>query len=200
MKKTLLIATRNQKKQKELQELLTGSGWNVVTLRDYPDSPDVEETGSTFLANAELKAVAASKHTGLLALADDSGLAVDALDGRPGIYSARYAKGEDSTDEENLQKVLDDMKGVPAEKRTARFVCAAVLAQGDQVVFSTEQCVNGFLTDAPSGAGGFGYDPIFYYPPFGKTFAEVPIEEKHSVSHRGQALADVIAILTTYSV
>ncbi|MDP8246410.1 MAG: XTP/dITP diphosphatase [Candidatus Hinthialibacter antarcticus] len=200
MSNTLLIATRNHKKQKELQSLLSGLGWDVVTLRDYPDSPDVEETGDTFLANAELKAVAASQHTGLLTLADDSGLAVDALDGRPGIYSARYANGEDSTDEENLQKVLDDIKGVPAEKRTARFVCAAVLAQGDQVVFSTEQCVEGFLTDAPSGEGGFGYDPIFYYPPFGKTFAEVPIEEKHAVSHRGQALAELIVFFETYSV
>ncbi|MBZ0257165.1 XTP/dITP diphosphatase [bacterium] len=198
MSKTLLIATRNQKKQKELRELLADIGWNVVTLRDFPDSPDVEETGETFLANAELKAVAASEHSGLLTLADDSGLAVDALDGRPGIYSARYANGEDSTDKENLQKVLDDMQGVPVEKRTARFVCAAVLAQGEKVVFSTEQCVEGFLTDAPGGDGGFGYDPIFYYPPFGKTFAEVPIEQKHSVSHRGQALADVKAFLKTY--
>lgn len=198
MSKTLLIATRNQKKQKELQELLSEIGWNVVTLCDYPDSPDVEENGETFLANAELKAVAASQHTGLLTLADDSGLAVDALDGRPGIYSARYAKGEASTDEENLQKVLDEMQGVPVERRMARFVCAAVLAQGEKVVFSTEQNVEGFLTESPGGDGGFGYDPIFYYPPFGKTFAEVPIEEKHSVSHRGQALAEVKAFLKSY--
>ncbi len=200
MTNTILLATRNPKKQSELEELLSGLGWNVVTLRDFPDSPEVEETGKTFVENAILKAVAASTHSGLLALADDSGLAVDALDGGPGIYSARYAKGEDSTDEENLQKVLDELEGVPAEKRSGRFVCAAVLAQGDEVMFATEQCVEGFIADSPSGEGGFGYDPIFFYPPFGKTFAEVPIEEKHAVSHRGQALAEVKIFFETYSV
>lgn len=197
MDHTLLIATRNAKKQRELEELLAPLGWMVKTLNDFPDSPDVVEDGDTFMANAEKKAIAASLHSGLLTLADDSGLAVDALDGRPGVYSARYARGEDSTDEENLHKVLEEMTGVSDEKRTARFVCAAALANGSEIVFGTEQAVEGVLTNEPKGNGGFGYDPIFFYPPFGRTFAESPIEDKHSVSHRGQALARVIEYLKT---
>lgn len=194
-KKNLLIATRNAKKQRELQDLLAEAGWTVVTLREFPDCPEVEEDGVTFLENAQKKAVFASKYTGLITLADDSGLAVDALNGAPGVFSARYARGEDSTDEENLQKVLREMKDVPEGNRTARFVCAAVLAEGDRVLFSTQQNVEGRLTFEAHGAGGFGYDPIFFYPPFGKTFAEVPIEAKHSVSHRGKALNEIVQFL-----
>lgn len=195
MTKPLLIATRNEKKQQELQTLIQPLGWRVLTLRDFPDCPDVEEDGLTFEANAGKKAVAASLYSGLLTLADDSGLEVDAMNGRPGVYSARYARGEGSTDEENLLKVLEEMQGVPENRRTARFVCAAAVALKEDILFSTRGTVEGILTTAPRGEGGFGYDPIFYYPPFGKTLAEVPSSDKHTVSHRGKALAQVIEFL-----
>ncbi len=198
MEKKLLVATRNIKKQKELQELLNGSGWQVLALRDFPHCPDVEEDGDTFLENAAKKALAASEHSGLLALADDSGLEVNALENRPGVRSARYARGEGSTDQENLNQVLYEMKDVPDDQREARFVCAAVLAKDNEVVFETLEHVSGVLTRAERGDGGFGYDPIFFYPPFNKTFAEVPAEEKHKVSHRGKALRDVVMFLSDY--
>ncbi|MBI1387093.1 MAG: XTP/dITP diphosphatase [bacterium] len=195
---TLLIATRNQKKQKELEELLAGFDWRVVTLREYSDCPETVEDADTFIGNAVKKAMDASRHTGLLTLADDSGLEVDALDGRPGVYSARYARGEGSTDEENLRKVLEEMESVPESDRGAHFVCAAALAMGEEVVFTTQQRVSGVLLHKPVGKGGFGYDPIFYYPPFGRTFAEIPSEKKHVVSHRGQALQEVKSFLETF--
>lgn len=199
MDKHLLIATRNPKKQKELEELLTGAGWNIFTLLDFPECPEVLEDGETFMENAEKKAKETSLYTGMITLADDSGLVVDALDGRPGIYSARYAKGEDSTDEENNQRVLEEMADMDDENRIARFVCAAVVAQDEKVLFSTEHFVEGLLMHKPMGDGGFGYDPLFYYPPFQRTFAQVPIEKKHEVSHRGKALQDIVAFLKSHS-
>jgi len=193
--KTLLLATRNAGKQKEMQELLRDAGWKVLSLRDFPDCPEVEETGHTFLDNARKKAQVVSEHSGLLALADDSGLEVDALGQAPGVFSARYARGESSTDEENINRVLAEMQGIPETERAARFVCAAVLARGDAVVFSTVQTVEGILTVASRGAGGFGYDPIFFYPPDQKTFAELSSLEKNGISHRGKAMREVIRFL-----
>ncbi|MEW6235632.1 MAG: RdgB/HAM1 family non-canonical purine NTP pyrophosphatase [Candidatus Omnitrophota bacterium] len=195
MEKILLLATKNWEKLKELQELLDGSGWRVIALSDFPDCPDAVEDGKTFEENARIKAVAASTHTGLLTLADDSGLEVDALGLAPGIYSARYARGDDSTDEENTAKVLAEMKDVPDERRTARFVCAAVIARGEEILFTTRQTAEGFIAREPRGSGGFGYDPIFYYPSFGQNFAEVPPPKKHSVSHRGKALRAAVEFL-----
>jgi XTP/dITP diphosphohydrolase len=198
MTKTLLIATGNEKKRIEMEALMSGIGWEIKTLRDFLDCPEAVEDGATFMENAHKKALHYAGITGLLTLADDSGLAVDALDGRPGVYSARYAQGEGSDDEANLQKVLRDVSGVPAELRTARFICAAALAQADGVVFETQQSVEGVLTEEKLGDAGFGYDPIFYYPPFGKTFAEVPAEAKHGVSHRGKALREVVSFLQAW--
>jgi XTP/dITP diphosphohydrolase len=198
MTKTLLIATGNEKKRKEMEALVSGIGWEIKTLRDFPDCPEAVEDGETFMENAHKKALHYAGITGLLTLADDSGLAVDALNGRPGVYSARYAHGEGSDDEANLQKVLRDITGVPAEQRTARFICAAALAQADGVVFETQQSVEGVLTEEKQGDAGFGYDPIFYYPPFGQTFAEVPAEAKHDVSHRGKALREVVSFLQAW--
>ncbi len=191
--KTLVLATRNRKKEKELVDLLAGLGWEVRCLADFPDAPDVVEDGATFLENARKKAVETSLFTHTLALADDSGLAVDALGGAPGVYSARYAaaEGKPNTDEENRLRLLREMEGVPPEKRTGRFICAAAIASEGKVLFETEQTVHGLITCEPRGTGGFGYDPLFFYPPFGATFAEVPIERKHAVSHRGKALAEV---------
>lgn len=198
MEKRLLLATGNPKKQREMDELLQDFGWEVLTLKAFPDAPEVIEDGETFIANAIKKAVSASIHSGLPSLADDSGLEVDALGGKPGVYSARYARGEGSTDEENLQRVVDELAGVPEGQRTGRFVCAMAVAQGDTVLFETQRTVEGLLIDAPRGEGGFGYDPIFYYPPFEQTFAEVPAREKHAVSHRGQAMRDVVDFLTSH--
>ncbi|HQP97958.1 MAG TPA: RdgB/HAM1 family non-canonical purine NTP pyrophosphatase [bacterium] len=192
--KTLVLATRNRKKEKELVDLLAGLGWEVRCLADFLDAPDVVEDGETFLENARKKAIEVSRYTQGIALADDSGLAVDALGGAPGVYSARYAaavEGNSATDEENRLRLLREMEGVPQEKRTGRFICAAVIACEGKVIFETEQSVEGVITSKPRGSGGFGYDPLFFYPPFGATFAEVPIEQKHAVSHRGKALAEV---------
>lgn len=197
MNKTLVLATRNQNKQREMQQLLDGSGWQVLTLKDYPDCPEVIEDGRTFVENARKKAVEVSLHCGVMALADDSGLSVDALDGAPGVYSARYAKGEESTDADNNARVLSELEGVPREKRAGRFVCAAVLANGGDVLFSTEQTVEGIVQTELSGSGGFGYDPLFFYPPYNKTLAEATAEEKNAISHRGKAMRAVAAFLET---
>jgi XTP/dITP diphosphohydrolase len=195
MDRTIVLATRNAKKQRELQQMLQGVNWSVLTLADFPACPEVIEDGRTFLENAAKKAVAVSHHTGHLTLADDSGLEVDALQGAPGVYSARYARGEDSTDEENLQKVLLELQETPDAQRTARFVCAAVLAKGNELLFSTQATVAGIITREKRGEGGFGYDPIFFYPPYGKTLAQVSAHEKHEVSHRGKALRQVVEFL-----
>ncbi len=185
------------KKQRELVELLDGSDWQVITLRDFTNVPDVEENGNSFMENAELKARAASKYTKLLTLAEDSGLEIDALNKAPGIYSARFAKGEDSTDQENIERVLSEMENVPNEQRTARFVCAAVIADGDEILFRTQNTVEGHITRKPFGDEGFGYDPIFFYRELKKTFAEIPSSQKHAVSHRGKALRAVAEFLKT---
>lgn len=198
MPKTLLLATRNLGKQKEIQKILEYLDWQVLTLRDFPGCPEVEETGSTFLENAELKATAYSNHTGVLTLAEDSGLEVDALGKKPGIYSARYARGEGSTDEENIDRVLEEMCGVPTERRSARFVCAAVIAQNQDLLFSTLQTVEGLVAEEKHGNQGFGYDPIFYYPPLLKHFAELTAETKNAVSHRGKALEEIYQFLRQY--
>jgi XTP/dITP diphosphohydrolase len=157
------------------------------------------EDGETFLENARKKALHYAAFTGLLTLADDSGLAVDALAGLPGVYSARYAHGEGSSDEENLNKVLKEISKIPDAQRQARFICAAAVAAPEKVIFETEQSVEGEITMEPAGEGGFGYDPIFYYPPFGKTLAQVSAEEKHAVSHRGKAMREVAAFLNSLS-
>lgn len=197
----LVIATRNRKKERELRDLLCDSGWEVRSLVEMPGVPEVIEDGKTFPDNARKKAIEVSLATRFVTLADDSGLVVDALGGAPGVYSARYAarEGQPVSDRANCECLLRALEGVPEGKRKARFVCAAVIAREGKVVFETEQTVEGVIALQPRGSGGFGYDPVFFYPPFGATFGEVPLEQKHAVSHRSKALAAVCRFLREYT-
>lgn len=178
---TFVIATHNKNKLKELQRILTPLNINVTTA----ELDEVEETGTTFAENAFLKADAACRQTGLPAVADDSGLMVDALNGEPGVYSARYA-GEGANDSDRIQKLLLNMKDVPTEKRTAKFVCAVccVYPNGERIDVQGE--CPGTIAFAPQGDGGFGYDPVFLVGR--KSFGELSAGEKDSISHRGRAL------------
>ncbi len=182
----LVIATKNHGKFIEFAERLKDTDIRLLSLSDFPDMPEIEEDGSTFLENALLKARAACAYTGLPALADDSGLMVDALNGEPGVRSARFAQ---TTAERNL-KLLSLLKDVPDNNRTARFVCALALIRPDGFEWTTLGVAEGVIIRAPSGEGGFGYDPLFLYPPLGMTFAEIPLGEKNKISHRGIALDD----------
>ncbi len=181
----LLIATRNRGKLAEFRALLEETGARILSLADFPEMPETEETGGTFLENARIKARAACDYTGLSVLADDSGLMVDALDGEPGVRSARFAP----TTEERNTKLLDLLRDVPDERRTARFVSALALVRPDGFEWTTVGTVEGIILHTSAGTGGFGYDPLFLYPPLGLTFAEIPLEEKNRISHRGKALA-----------
>lgn len=187
--KRLVLASKNAGKLKELQAMLAGTGIQVVGLD--PDAPDVAETGQTFAENALIKARAAAARTGLPALADDSGLAVDALGGDPGVHSARWVAG---TDAHRNAALLRRMADIPAGRRTARFVsCIAIVTpQGREEV--VEGMLEGEIGFAPRGSGGFGYDPLFVLPD-GRTVAELSLEEKNRVSHRARALAKALPIL-----
>ncbi len=187
---TFVIATHNQNKRKELQRILAPLKIDVVTA----ELDEVEETGTTFAENAFLKADAACRQTGMPAVADDSGLMVDALHGAPGVYSARYA-GEGASDMDRIQKLLKNLKDVPAEKRTAKFVCTicCVYPNGDRIDVQGE--CPGTIAFAPQGNGGFGYDPVFLVG--GKSFGELSAREKDGISHRGRALAELAARLQT---
>lgn len=184
----VVLATGNAGKVRELANLLADFGFDVVAQTEL-NVESVEETGLTFIENAILKARHAAKVTGLPALADDSGLAVDALGGAPGIYSARYA-GEDASDQQNLDKLLQALKEVPDEKRQAQFHCVLVYMRHaeDPTPLVFHGSWPGVITHEPAGQGGFGYDPIFYVPSEGKTAAELTRDEKSAISHRGQAL------------
>lgn len=186
----IVLATRNENKVRELAAMLAGLPIRLESIGSYPDAPDVEETGATFAENAVLKAKAAAQHTGLWAMADDSGLEVDALDGQPGVYSARFA-GPGATDADNNEKLLKLMADVPDDRRTARFRCAIALAAPDGRIFVDEGTCEGRIARAPRGEGGFGYDPLFIVPELGRTFAELPAAEKDRISHRGRALTAV---------
>jgi len=183
----IVLATRNQGKVRELRGLLQGTGVEVLSLDTFPDAPEVEETGGTFAENALLKALSAARHTGLVSLADDSGLVVDALEGRPGVYSARFA-GPDATDEANNQKLMAELQAVPPERRTGRFRSAVAIAAPDGRTRVVHGACEGVILDTPRGSNGFGYDPLFLVPAYGQTLAELPLEEKNRISHRGQAL------------
>lgn len=191
-----IIATNNQKKLKELERILNPLGINAVSAKEegiFLD--DVEETGTTFAENAYLKAEAAFKKTGLPSVADDSGLCVDVLDGRPGIYSARYA-GENATDEDKNNKLLAELNDVPEKDRTAHFTCAicCILPSGEKI--EVEGVCEGSIAFEPHGNGGFGYDPIFKYGD--KSYADLSSDEKDAVSHRGKALRKLKAELEKY--
>ncbi len=193
---TFIIATHNPKKCAELSRVLRPLGIEAATDRDCGlELPEVEETGATFADNAYLKAASACKASGLPAIADDSGLMVDALDGAPGVYSARYA-GEDGTPADCNRKLLDALRDVPQAKRGAHFVSSicCVFPNGDTV--TAEGTVSGSIAFAPDGDGGFGYDPLFLYE--GRSFAAMSAEEKDAVSHRGQALRRFAVALENY--
>lgn len=182
----ILIATHNKKKKAELQRILLPLGIEIVTADDIGISlTDVEETGTTFEENSFLKADSGCKESGLPCIADDSGLAVDALGGAPGVYSARYA-GEHGNDEKNIDKLLEALKDVPDEKRTAKFVCAITCVFPDGKVIRTRGECHGVIAHERIGHGGFGYDPVFLCGE--KSFGELTSEEKDAVSHRGKAL------------
>ena len=184
----LLLASQNPGKLAEMKELVSGLRFRVVGPADVGIRDAPEETGTTFLENAILKARHYARRSGLLTVADDSGISVDALDGAPGLYSSRFG-GEGATDADRNRLLLQKLAGVPADRRGARFTSAVAVARGDDVPFQTEASVLGFIADQPRGSNGFGYDPLFFYPPFGCTFGEVPPDEKARVSHRGQAFA-----------
>lgn len=187
----LIMATHNQKKLRELERILSPLS---VTVRSA-DLPEVEETGATFAENAYLKAKSACDYTGLPAVADDSGLVVDALNGGPGIYSARYG-GEGLTDEDRVQKLLHALEGVPEAQRTARFVCAICCVFPDGTVLRAEESCEGVIGYQPLGGNGFGYDPVFMRGD--RSFAQYSDEEKDAVSHRGKALRQFLKILKGY--
>jgi XTP/dITP diphosphohydrolase len=188
----LLIATTNAGKVREISLLLGALPYEVVGLQDLATiPPPVEETGTTFTANAILKSEYYFAETGLLSLADDSGLEVDALDGAPGVYSARFA-GEDATDADRVTKILELLKDIPNEQRTARFVCSIALTgkiNGEVQTRVFEGVAEGVITPEPRGSSGFGYDPVFFDEGVGRTFAALTREEKSARSHRGKALA-----------
>ena len=182
----LLLATNNPGKAAEYRALLAGCGWELVTPREIGLDLAVEEAGQDYRQNAKIKAAKFAQASGLVALADDSGLEVDALGGRPGPLSARYA-GPDRADEERVAALLAEMEGVPEERRTARFRCVIVLGWPEGKVELFEGTVEGRIAQEARGEGGFGYDPVFLLPGRGRTFAELPPEEKNAVSHRGEA-------------
>ena len=189
----LMLATGNPGKVVELRDLLAFhldlGGVSLLTPRDWPAPlPDVAETGTTFAENARLKAEALASATGFPTLADDSGLCVDALDGAPGLYSARWA-GEGASDADRNAKLLLALADVPPERRTARFVCTAALAIPGRETVTAEGVCEGIILDAPQGANGFGYDPLFLLPNLGRTMAELTAEEKNRLSHRAQAVS-----------
>lgn len=189
---TVVLATRNAGKIKELNALLANLGVTVIGLADFPAIGEIPETGETFLENARIKARAVCQATGLISLADDSGLCVDALSGAPGVRSARFA-GEDATDAANNAKLLAAMAHVPEADRTCRFVSVVVATAPDGRELTAEGVWEGRVTTTPAGAGGFGYDPLFFDPTAGKTAAELTAAEKNARSHRGKALAALLA-------
>ena len=185
----LVLATSNSGKIVELKALLGDLGVDVLSLAAFPNAPKVSEDFSTYAENAAAKAHAIARHTGLPAVADDSGLEVDALGGRPGVHSARFA-GEPSDDRRNLEQLLRLLVDVPSERRSARFRCVMVVALPDSDrTLVAEGSVDGWIAMAPRGAGGFGYDPVFVIPSLGRTVAQISADEKHRISHRGQACA-----------
>ncbi len=190
----LLIATGNQGKLKEIRRLLEGAPIEIVGLDQLTNPPEVVEDGATFTANARKKAQEMASFSGYLTLADDSGLVVDALNGAPGVYSARYA-GEQGDDTANNNKLLANMATIADERRRAAFHCVVALAWPDGRCETYAGQVSGLIMREARGDGGFGYDPLFIVPEYGKTMAELPLEIKNRISHRGTALRKVIPLL-----
>lgn len=198
MKRKILVATTNPGKAAELEAMLDlDVDW--LTLADFPNIPEVKEDGATFIENARKKAIGYAGTTGLWTIADDSGLVIDALNGAPGIESARFSgeKDEDRTliDHKNIAKVLKLLKGVPTEKRTARFVCSLCLASPEEVLIQTQGTLKGLIAEEEIGENGFGYDPVFFVPNLNKTVAQLTRDEKNAISHRGNAIRKLKPLL-----
>ncbi|MBI5756838.1 MAG: XTP/dITP diphosphatase [Nitrospirae bacterium] len=194
----IVLATRNPGKIAEMQSILSNSDIKgeveIETLLSYPDLPEITEDGATFPENALKKAVTVARLTGHFAIADDSGLEVDALGGAPGVHSARFA-GKGARDQENIKKLLMLLQGVPQEERTARFVCVIALASPDGEVRLVEGECRGYITTEERGTSGFGYDPLFIVPEYGKTFAELGGDIKNKISHRAIAIGKLYNLL-----
>lgn len=186
-KPTLVLASRNRKKLREISELLTGLDVSMVSAADFPAAPEVEETGQTFAENATLKAATVASATGLWTVADDSGLAVDALNGAPGVYSARYA-GPQANDGQNNERLLSELSEVSDQRRGAAFICCLALADpAGRIRFQVEGRCRGRLLHEPRGQNGFGYDPLFWIAEYHQTFAELSLAVKSVLSHRARA-------------
>lgn len=182
----IVLATRNRDKIREIQQVLEGLEIEILLLDQFPEIPEVEEDGQTIEQNALKKARAISDATRLFALADDTGLEVDYLDGQPGVYSSRFA-GKGASYDDNCNKLLESMKGVPEIQRTARFRCIIAIT-GFDIEQTVEGVCEGFITNEKRGSQGFGYDPVFYVPQYNQTFAEMSLDLKNKISHRGLAL------------
>ena len=184
----LLLASQNPGKLNEMRLLVEGLPYRVVGPRELGILEAPDETGASFLENAAIKALAYARRSGRLTVADDSGLSVFALGGAPGLYSSRFG-GEGASDRDRNLLLLDKLRGQPFDKRGARFTSAVAVARGEELLFEAQESVEGFIADDTRGENGFGYDPLFFYPPFGRTFGEVRQGEKDRVSHRGKAFA-----------
>jgi XTP/dITP diphosphohydrolase len=184
----LLLASQNPGKLNEMRQLVEGLPLRVVGPRELGIEHSPEETGTTFIENATLKALYYAGRSGLLTVADDSGISVDALGGGPGLHSSRFG-GEGATDADRNRLLLEKLRGVPHDERGAHFTSAVVVARGETVLFQAQEEVHGFIAEELRGPNGFGYDPLFFYPPYGRTFGEVPRADKDKVSHRGKAFA-----------
>ncbi|GMA98508.1 XTP/dITP diphosphatase [Pelosinus sp. IPA-1] len=195
--KEIVVATTNKGKIAEIELALAKLPVKIVALSDFKGIPEAVETGDSFVANAKLKAEHYAFYTKKACLADDSGLEVDALDGAPGIYSARYA-GEDADDAMNNQKLLAELAGVPSNKRSARFRCVLAFADTDGMIITVDGSKEGVIGQEMRGAEGFGYDPLFFMPEMGKTMAECSKTEKNKISHRGEALKGMASRLEEY--
>jgi XTP/dITP diphosphohydrolase len=188
----ILISSRNEDKIREIRSIFNSPEFNLKTLDKFPNAPNVEEDGNTLYENAFKKAVALSKFTGLATISDDTGLEVQILNGKPGVFSARYA-GRNASYEENVEKLLEEVKGIPKGERKAQFRCVAVFYHPSGMTIWEEGIVQGIILNERRGRNGFGYDPVFYLPEIGKTFAEMSEEEKNEISHRGKAFRKLYA-------
>ncbi len=192
----LVLATRNQGKVREIGEILSDQNEiELLSLRNYPEAPDVVEDGKTYEENAIKKASALAEYTGHLTIGDDSGLAVDALDGAPGVHSARYA-GENASDQDRIDKLLDALQNVPDDRRSGRFICAVAIAEPLAQVQVVRGICEGRIIQVPRGKSGFGYDPVFVPTGYNKTFAELGDAVKNQISHRAKALGKAKKLLS----
>ena len=196
--KEIVLATRNPHKGAELVALLSDLGIRIRTLAEFPGAPEVEEDGHTCEANAIKKAQAIMQYTGLTTVADDTGLVVEALGGRPGVHAARYA-GPNATYEDNWRKLLRELKGVPRDRRRARFITVAAIARPSSKVEVAKGVLEGLIAEEPVGSQGFGYDPVFFVPELGKTLAQLTPDQKNRISHRARAFAKIKELLETAS-